>query len=318
MFGKVDSLLPRVGRRSITDPELILQIQSLLPAKVVKHVVACKGTNRTIPPPKEIAVGEAPYRLGVYLERNTGVIHIDDDWEHWETLAHRQLIRPSPACRINITILASNPIANLDRPTVKSLQQDTTVINASPEPIPQTPEVSQSSLSQSQVADLCSDRQPKSFKMLSNEEQKSLLRAHRNLGHPSADRFATVLRQQGFRHEVVRAALEMKCSTCEAKIEPKHARPSTLKDDLDFNDRISIDGLEWTNKHGTSFHIYHVIDWATSFHTACIAPSRTTDDMVNALIQLWFQWAGAPGEILIDAATEFTSDAFAEFSQSHA
>ena len=39
--------------------------------------------------------------------------------------------------------------------------------------------------------------------------------------------------------------------------------------------------------------------------------------MVNALIQLWFQWAGAPGEILIDAATEFTSDAFAEFAQSH-
>ena len=39
--------------------------------------------------------------------------------------------------------------------------------------------------------------------------------------------------------------------------------------------------------------------------------------MVQALIQLWFQWAGAPGELLIDAATEFTSDAFAQFTQTH-
>ena len=317
IFDQVDSLLPRVGRRSIVDSKLISQIQALLPDKVIKHVVACKGTNRTIPPPKEIAVGEAPFRLGVYLERNTNIIHIDDEWEQWEVLSHRQLIRPSPACRINITIMAANPIENHTGPSDGKPQLERIAPAVSSEPISQTPEVSVSQLSQLQVADLCSNHQPESFKVLSPEEQKSLLRAHRNLGHPSPDRFGTVLRQQGFRPEMVRAAMEMKCSTCSAQIEPKHARPSTIKDDLDFNDRVSIDGLKWTNKHGTSFHIYHVIDWATSFHTACIAPSRNTEDMIQSLIQLWFQWAGAPGEILIDAATEFTSDAFAQFAQSY-
>ena len=316
IFDQTELLLPRVGRRSITDPELIAKIQSLLPDKVIKQVVACKGTNRTIPPPKELAVGEAPFRRGIYLERNTGVIHIDDDWEPWENLSHRQLIRPSPACRINITILAANPAI----PACPS--NPMTRVNAEhspqyPETIPQTPDVSTPSLSQAQLADLSSDHQPESFKLLSKEEQRSLVRAHRNLGHPSPDRFSAVLRQQGFRPEMVRAAMEMQCSTCQAKVEPKHARPSTIKDDLDFNDRISIDGLKWTNKSGTSFHIYHVIDWATSFHTACIAPSRNTEDMIQALLQLWFQWAGAPGELLIDAASEFNSDEFANFVQSH-
>ena len=317
VFDKINSLLPRVGRRSITNTEIVTQIQNLLPEKVVKHVVACKGTNRTIAPPKDVAVGEAPYRLGVYLERTSGTILIDDEWEHWEVLAHRQLIRPSPACRINITVLAANPPMDSGVPPDNRSQSEMTMPQNSPETIPQAPEVPHSSLSDSQHADLKNEDQPWSFKILSKEEQSTLLRAHKNLGHPSPDRFSTVLRQQGFRPEIVRAALELKCSICQAKTEPKHARPSTLKDDLDFNDRISIDGLKWTNKSGQTFHIYHVIDWATSFHTACIAPSRNSEDMIQAMIQLWFQWAGAPGELLIDAATEFTSDAFAQFAQMH-
>ena len=317
IFDNVNTLLPRVGRRSINNPEIVARIQSLLPEKVVKHVVACKGTNRTISPPKEIAVGEAPFRLGIYLERNTGNILKDDEWEQWETLSHRQMIRPSPACRINITVLAANPIVIPTRMPDTSSQSELTETQISPDRIPQAPEVPLPSLSTSQQADLVNNQQPESFKNLSKEEQSVILRAHKNLGHPSPDRFGTVLRQQGFRPELVRAAMELKCSTCQAKVEPKHARPSTFKDDLDFNDRISIDGLKWTNKNGNTFHIYHVIDWATSFHTACIAPSRNTDDMIQALIQLWFQWAGAPGEMLIDAATEFTSDAFAQFVQMH-
>ena len=53
-------------------------------------------------------------------------------------------------------------------------------------------------------------------------------------------KLSTILRQQGFRPEVIRAASELKCSVCDAHAEPKHARPSVLRDDLDFNDRISI------------------------------------------------------------------------------
>lgn len=231
----------------------------------------------------------------MYLERHSGNLLIDEEWESWESLSHRQLIRPSPECRINITAFAANPVDNPATLPDKSFQPEMIIPQSSPERISQAPEVSVSSLSPSQFADLNNGQQSESFKKLSKEEQIALLRSHKNLGHPSPDRLSTVLRQQGFRPEIVRAAMELQCSTCQAQVQPKHARPSTLKDDLDFNDRISIDGLSWTNKNGASFHIYHVIDWATSFHTATIAPSRNTDDVIQALIQLWFQWAGAPG-----------------------
>ena len=62
---------------------------------------------------------------------------------------------------------------------------------------------------------------------------------------------------------------------------------------------------------------YHVIDWATSFNVACIAPSRTTEDMIHNLIRMWFQWAGSPSEVLVDAASELNSQEFTVFVQSH-
>ena len=98
---------------------------------------------------------------------------------------------------------------------------------------------------------------------------------------------------------------------------PKHARPSSLRDDIDFNDRISIDGLVWTNIHGKTFHMYHVLDWGTNFHMATIAPSKSTEDVIQAMLTMWLSWAGIPGELLVDAASELNSEGFMHFLQSH-
>lgn len=58
----------------------------------------------------------------------------------------------------------------------------------------------------SQVADIRNPHQPESFKMLSSEEQSALVRCHKNLGHPSPERLSTVLRQQGYRPGIAKAA----------------------------------------------------------------------------------------------------------------
>lgn len=318
IFTKVDKMLPRVGRRPITDPLVLQQIDRMIPDKQVKQVLACRGTSRSLGPPSSLSISEAPFRKGVYLERKDENVTIDVDWDNWEIMSQRQLLRPTPACRINITVFAANPIAgrsdsaesieNQDqRPTKESMPQES-LQQMSPD---------ESSLTRSQLADLSSRNQPESFQNLPRNERAAILRAHRNLGHPSAEKLSTILRQQGFRPEVIRAASELKCSVCDAQAEPKHARPSVLRDDLDFNDRISIDGFEWTNSKGKTFHVYHVIDWATSFNVACIAPSRTTEDMIHNLIRMWFQWAGSPSEILVDAASELNSQEFTVFVQSH-
>ena len=90
-----------------------------------------------------------------------------------------------------------------------------------------------------------------------------------------------------------------------------------LRDDLEFNDRISVDGFTWTNTKGQTFHMYHVLDWGTNFQVASIAPSRSTEDFIKAFTSMWLSWAGVPGEILVDAGSEFNSESFMEFLQGH-
>ena len=317
IFAKIDKLLPRVGRRPITDVTVLQSLRSVISGKEVKRVIACRGTNRSLGPPNDLAIGEAPFRKGIYLERHEDKVSIDSEWDQWEQMSQRQLIRPCPASRISITVFAANPTAEAAVPA--DVPQEAKENPSSDVQDRSNPEASleEMHLTKPQVADLQNKQQPQSFQQLPRNEQASILRAHRNLGHPSAEKLSTILRQQGFRPEVVKAAAEMRCSICESNAEPKHARPSVLRDDLDFNDRISIDGFSWTNSQGKTFHVLHVIDWATSFHVSCIAPSRTTDDVIQNLITMWFQWAGSPSELLVDAASELNSQEFMQFVQSH-
>ena len=155
------------------------------------------------------------------------------------------------------------------------------------------------------------------FKTLTREEQQALIRAHKNLGHPHAEKFSSILRQQGFRPEVARAALEFKCSVCQTRQSPKAGAPGNLRDELDFNDRVHVDGFKWTNAQGKGFHVYHFVDSATSFQVASIAPSRAADAFLECFLQSWLMWAGTPHELIIDAGTELNSDEVANFAQAH-
>jgi hypothetical protein len=76
------------------------------------------------------------------------------------------------------------------------------------------------------------------FRSLPKWEQQTILRMHKNLGHPSNDRLAKALQINGARAEVVQAALEIRCAICAANAPPKHARPATLKPLLDFNHKV--------------------------------------------------------------------------------
>ena len=265
-------------------------------------------------PQKDIIPGEAPWRRNFFLDRQTEEIMMDTEWEEWETLSKRQLVRPHHACRLLMTIFARNSVETTrpsETPSVEPQRQSTQ------DSIPTENSAGVPEITKSQQADLESVQQSEKFRLLPRDEQIAIIRAHKNLGHPNAERLSTLLRQQGFRAAVAQAALEFRCSTCEAHVQPKLARPSTIKDELDFNDRISVDGMEWTNKDGQTFHMYHIIDWSTSFHAAIVAPNRTSEAFIDSCISMWFSWAGAPGEMLIDAGTEMNSEEIAPFVQAH-
>eukprot|EP00435_Cladocopium_sp_Y103_P033773 s3413_g8.t1 len=155
------------------------------------------------------------------------------------------------------------------------------------------------------------------FRALPKEEQAMLKRAHKNLCHPNAEQLSAVLRSQGCRPELSQAVFDMKCPTCASSQKPKISRPSTLKCELDFNDKIFIDGITWTSKQGQNFHFYHLLDQATNFHVAIPAPSRTAEQAIQKTTEAWLQWAGPPNMLVSDPATEFTSDLYQEFLQKH-
>ena len=266
-----------------------------------------------------------------------------------DILSKRKVIRKSYPCRVNITVFAANPVTAA--PSTESAQPDAQA--ARPEadspsrmesPTSSHDQVTETSESKdeshlrdaanqegetvsTEKTEISSSRSPipldsgeskgkfNRFLSLPREEQAMLRRAHQNLCHPSPEQLSMVLRNQGVRPEVTQAVFDMKCENCALHQQPKIARPSTLKNDLDFNDKIFIDGITWTSKAGKTFHFYHILDQATNFHVATPAPNRAAEQAAQCVSESWFQWAGPPNVLVTDSGTEFTSEFFTEFLQ---
>ena len=381
---EINQIQPRVGKREITDSEIVKKIQNIFPDKCIIRILACRGMERTMEPPKGLHPQEAPYRKALILRRDGGIQH-EKYWERWDNLSKRQLSRPSHSCRINITAFAqdhaknetitqrefhSNDKQEGPKTNQSNISQESTMSPLpNPEDLQMTPsshhhqgdldefrpsnaereesscpptseEVSEAvpeatTSDPSTVADesmkgkkdqgtsralehapeASPGQQGFRFRSLPGWEQQAIIRMHKNLGHPSNDRLARALQVNGARPDVVQAALEIKCAACAASMPPKHSRPATLKSMLDFNHKIYLDGVTWTNKQGKNFHFYHVLDAGSNYHMAIGAPAKSSQDLISILSQHWISWAGPPAELVVDSGTEMNSEAFSAFCQ---
>ena len=69
----IDSILkivPRVGRKEIVDPEIHNQLNDIFHDKQIVRIIACRGTERTVTPPKDLIDGEAPFRRALIVRKN--------------------------------------------------------------------------------------------------------------------------------------------------------------------------------------------------------------------------------------------------------
>jgi transposase InsO family protein len=345
---EIEKGLPRVGKRVINNSAIIQALEKEFPNMTIKAILACKGTNRRMGPPNQVHAQEAPYRRSIMKIRDTNEIMIDAAWEEYANLSNRKIIRASPPCRVNITMFAAKPNASSDclpgvsenSPEPRAKVPETPEVSRTHEPdevsetkekLPTAPEQSENFPRQSfqtnethqevqaedrpSTTDQGDEAHGARFKALPREEQAMLKRAHKNLCHPSAEQLSATLRNQGCRPEIHQAVFDMKCPTCAASQKPKLSRPSSLKPELDFNDKVFMDGVKWTSKQGQSFHFYHLIDQATNFHVAIPAPNRTAEHAIQKTMEAWLQWAGPPNMLVTDPATEFTSDLYQEFLQ---
>ena len=204
IVNSIKQQLPRVGKHEITDPNIVEKVQEVFNDKTVQRIVACKGTERTLGPPKQLLRGEAPYRRAIVEVRDSQQILVEDHWEHWEDLSQRQLIRASHSCHVNITVFAANPPAIEPATDAQDLPPDSSD-SQSPTPEESIPMQSQNTDSGSPVqeprvpeepkvldldhdpdaADIQSQMHGNRFLTLPPEERSLLIRVHKNLGHPS-------------------------------------------------------------------------------------------------------------------------------------
>ena len=219
MLRELQNLVPRVGKTEIQSTSVLQKLQSLFPDWVLVTAIAYRGTDRTMGPPQHLSKDMAPYRKTLMILRPSGEIKYEREWEKWDTLSNRQLIRPAHPCRLNVTVFARD-----SQPSETEAAQPSQVHPSSSE------------FGQANGFGLQFIQSP------CHENQ--LLLMHKNLGHPSNEQLSKALQANGQRPEMVRAALELKCPVCAASSAPKHQRPSTLKPLLDFNYRIYLDGIQ--------------------------------------------------------------------------
>ena len=305
-FQDIDRIAPRVGKMELIDHPCSQIWRKQFPQVDLRALVACRGTDRMTMIPEHLKHEPQLQRRLIYIDRQDGTLKGEDSWEPVAGRPRHQLIRKGPSCRLGVTafgILQESSREHVGASEPENTRQVLTPIG----------EEDEASREMTEPA-VQSERQ---IPGISKEEQSVLMRVHKNLGHPEPAKLAALLKSQGFRPDIVKSAYRLQCSTCEASREPKKARPSALKEALDFNDRVSVDGFTWSNRHGTPFQVYHFIDHATNFHIGCPSRDQSSEGFIERFCERWLSWAGAPGEMVTDSGTEFNSEKFATFCQEH-
>ena len=337
-----NSVAPRVGTKVIDHGPLLDQVQLMCPQHCIKHLVLCKGIDRKVGPNKVMSKGEAPLRRMIGIHRTTGQIYIEEEWEPWERLTLKGLRRKGEPIRLGMVIFANvktfspssssarsevptatDPSAtgvpirvreaepNAEQPLTKRLRVSTELDNqASTEDLGHKVDTRE-------TVDLISQKHGPLFQALTKEEQSWMLKLHRNLGHPGTQKLVEFCRQLGCPEKILHAIPDIRCSTCAEVGRPKVSRPSAIHEHVDFGDVVSMDGIVWTNSQGQTFNVYHMIDQGTSYHTAIVTSSKSSENAILALTNGWLQWAGPPGTLVVDAATELNSDEFSQCLQRH-
>ena len=309
---EVSEHVPRVGRVVLPagEGDLLNQLQRLMPECELVTAVACRGVDRTLGLPSHVGKEDAPMRRSLMVLRHDGEIALEDHWEDWSSLPKTQIIRRNHPCRLCVTVFARRALLLSGAPSqAPEESEQSTDMHA---PLPQGS--GEASAGRSEI-DADSPDQPLAFRSLHSRDRAWLMKAHKNLGHPSNERLHQALREQQVPEALIEAAKVLRCSSCLETQRPKLARPATLKDHLDFNDRVALDELVYTTRTGQQFHIIHIIDYSSSFHVAFWEASSSSQDVIDGLMRHWMSWAGAPGELLVDAARELGSDAFRSFVQ---
>ena len=336
LFSEFEKDTPRVGNAyfHVGDPRIEKMQQKFFSVEV-KMVLMCRGTERHRVPRADISRDDIPLRKTVIVNRQSGVIEDQGNFEQWQRLSKAKQVRKAGPAKISMSIFGkrqgwSSGSSSSRVPAVEGESRaplgsqipeqsvDVPMVPSSMEN-PVEPRISEKSTHDMETI---SGWPPKiipvhgpAFRALSAQQKTDLNRLHRNLGHPDPARLHRLLVDQGADPAVIAGALDMQCDVChETNKKPKLPHPSSIHDDLDFNDVVGADGAHWKSKLGQTYHFMHFIDESTLFHVG--APSgRTTEEQIQTFENVWLHWAGPCKTLYLDPAGEYVSPAWNDHLQ---
>ena len=332
LVSAAQAVAPRVGKTWLTEGPVIDIIHDMYPQHRIKGVELCKGADRYRVPPSQLSPEDAPLRMTFGVHRHKEGNFWSDSWESWIGKSRRQLILKCSPARLLITAFAKattneTSTDNHRNPNREGDHEPMAKRHCGVNPKPDDSEskygpsnkphlTSMEDLPPDKISSDSDKHHGPAFMKLNSHQRQQLIRMHNNLGHPDSQLLGNVLKDQGWDQTAIEGIKDMHCPSCVATSRPKIARPSHLSTPREFNELITMDGVEWTSSQGTQYYFYHILDSGTNFQIAFRSTQRTSSHLISQVNKHWIQWAGPPQRLMTDSAGEFCSEEFAKFLQS--
>ena len=137
----------------------------------------------------------------------------------------------------------------------------------------------------------------------------SLVRMHRNLGHPRQPDFTRALAQQDrLDPEVLALSRRLRCATCERTRRPLPPRPTSLRSTPAFNTKLALDLVYLHDSEGGKFQYLHIVDPAGGFNVFTLLRTREPLEALEKFTDCWASWAGYPQAMRLDRDGAFGAE----------
>ena len=146
------------------------------------------------------------------------------------------------------------------------------------------------------------------------ELNRVLLRLHNNLGHPSPQELARVLKHGQASSRAITLAASLHCPACAARKGPSIPNPAQTSHVTVFNQKIGID-VKYLPGWGVNQRVkaLNIVDFASNFQIMAPFFEKEPSIVLRQLLsERWLSWAGVPKEIVMDPAQTNLGRAFTE------
>ena len=141
------------------------------------------------------------------------------------------------------------------------------------------------------------------------EVKRTIVRLHRNLGHPTNNELAKMLEQKNASPELIEAARSHECPVCHLHQRPSSVPVSSAPKTSSFNERVQVDTLWITPpNHVRALPVLMMSDAMTRLLAARLLPTEDSEEFIRAIEKAWIRSFGPMKILQVDEHRAWSSD----------